>query len=1120
LPDYMVPAQYMLLEELPLTPSGKVDRKALPIPDGAIMATSREYVAPTTPTEQLLAGLWEELLSVEQISVHDSFFELGGHSLLGTRFISQIRKNLGVELPVRALFEHATISELAVLLERELHAAKETQAPSFLSVDRERDMPLSFAQERLFVLDQIVTDKTVYNMPFAVRLRGTLEVGALEVALSEIIKRHESLRTTFVLQDGIPTQRIATPQPVALPIVDLRELEATEREAQVLHLIQADVEQPFDLQTGPLVRFLLMRLDDVEHVLMANMHHIVSDGWSMGIFTEEIAKIYLATAHKMEPDLPAMSGQYADFAIWQRNWLQGEVLDAQMAFWKEQLGGELPVLEMPTDRPRPSVQTYRGADEEFTVPRHLTKALKALSLQQGATLFMTLLSAYQTLLHRYTGQTDIIVGTPIAGRNRKETERLIGFFVNTMVLRTSFEGNPTFTELLQQVRETSLEVFANQDVPFEKLVDELKLQRDPSRTPLFQTMFILQNAPFEEAKLPGLTLLPVEFDNPTAKFDLSIHLRERGEELVGALNYNTDLFDQATAERLVQHYLNLLQGISEDAKQVVSALPVLTEAERQQLIGEWQEGKVDVLQTPCIHKWFETQVEKTPNAVAVVYEQQSLTYRELNEKANQVAHTLQKRGICPDALVAICMERSLELIVGLLGILKAGGAYLPLDPTAPSDRISFILEDAGATVLITQEHLVEQLPAHQAQVICLDADREQIAMEPVTNPVSEVTPDHLAYVIYTSGSTGQPKGVLIPHRNVTRLFGATEEWYGFANTDVWTLFHSYAFDFSVWEIWGALLYGGKLVVVPYLTSRSPEAFYELLIEEQVTVLNQTPSAFQQLLQTDAANGSENELALRYVIFGGEALDLQMLRPWFERHGDDRTQLVNMYGITETTVHVTYRPITQKDLDNELGSMIGVPIPDLRLYVLDAHLQPLPFGVTGEMFVGGAGLAQGYLNRPELTAERFVETPYGRLYKTGDLARRFANGELEYQGRIDNQVKIRGFRIELGEISAVLTTHPQVSQAVVTVYTDANGHKNLVAYVLPIGEQEIPPAELRKYLQSKLLSHMIPAYYVVLREFPLTTNGKVDMKKLPAPDLDAVERVVYVAPRNRTEEVLA
>ncbi|MGZ4123463.1 MAG: condensation domain-containing protein, partial [Tumebacillaceae bacterium] len=767
LPDYMVPAQYMLLEELPLTPSGKVDRKSLPIPDGAIMATSREYVAPTTPTEQLLAGLWEELLSVEQISVHDSFFELGGHSLLATRVVSQIRKSFAVEIPVRALFEHATISELAVLIDRELHTNPGAQAPSILPEDRKRDIPLSFAQERLFVLDQMLSNKTVYNMPFAVRMRGALEVSALESALQEIISRHESLRTTFVLQDGIPMQIITNSQPVALRIVDLQELPTAEREAQVRHLLQAEVEQPFDLQTGPLVRFLLIQLDDAEHVLMANMHHIVSDGWSMGIFTEEFMKIYLAIVHQMEPMLPEMPVQYADFAIWQRDWLQGEVLDAQMAFWKKQLGGELPVLEMPTDRPRPPVQTYRGASEAFTVPRHLTKALNALSRQQGATLFMTMLSAYQTLLHRYTGQADIVVGTPIAGRNRKETEGLIGFFINTLVLRTSFEGNPTFTELLHQVRETSLEAFANQDVPFEKLVDELKLQRDPSRTPLFQTMFILQNTPFEEVKLPGLTLLPVEFDNPTAKFDLSIELSERGEELVGLLNYNTDLFDRATIARLAQHYLNLLQGIADDAKQFVSVLPILTEAERHQLVGEWNDTMVEYPQDVCLHQLFEQQVARTPDAVAVVFEEQELTYRELNEQANRLAHYLQKQQVGPEVLVGVCMERSLEMVISLYGILKAGGAYVPIDPTYPSDRLSYLLEDSQIQVLLTQEKWVDTLPnVSSVPIICLDHAEELLAGERTENLPSAATVEHAAYMIYTSGSTGKPKGVVNTHKGI------------------------------------------------------------------------------------------------------------------------------------------------------------------------------------------------------------------------------------------------------------------------------------------------------------------------------------------------------------------
>ncbi|MGZ6505393.1 MAG: non-ribosomal peptide synthetase, partial [Tumebacillaceae bacterium] len=683
---------------------------------------------------------------------------------------------------------------------------------------------------------------------------------------------------------------------------------------------------------------------------------------------------YLATAHKMEPDLPAMSGQYADFAIWQRNWLQGEVLDAQMAFWKKQLGGELPVLEMPTDRPRPPVQTYRGASEAFTVPRHLTKALNALSRQQGATLFMTMLSAYQTLLHRYTGQADIVVGTPIAGRNRKETEGLIGFFINTLVLRTSFEGNPTFTELLQQVRETSLEAFANQDVPFEKLVDELKLQRDPSRTPLFQTMFILQNTPFEEVKLPGLTLLPVEFDNPTAKFDLSIELSERGEELVGLLNYNTDLFDRATIARLAQHYLNLLQGIADDAKQFVSVLPILTEAERHQLVGEWNDTMVEYPQDVCLHQLFEQQVARTPDAVAVVFEEQELTYRELNEQANRLAHYLQKQQVGPEVLVGVCMERSLEMVISLYGILKAGGAYVPIDPTYPSDRLSYLLEDSQIQVLLTQEKWVDTLPDVSVPLICFDRAEELLAGECTENLPCAATAEHAAYMIYTSGSTGKPKGVVNTHKGIVNRLLWMQDEYKLTSDDRVLQKTPFSFDVSVWEFFWPLLTGARLVVARPEGHRDSHYLVETIQRYEITTLHFVPSMLQLFLEE---TGVEQCRSIRQVMTSGEALPYELQKRFFACLD---AELHNLYGPTEAAVDVTY---WECESDSTLNFVpIGRPIANTTIFILDQHLQPVPIGVAGELHIGGVQVARGYHNRPELTAEKFIPNPFApgeRLY---------------------------------------------------------------------------------------------------------------------------------------------
>jgi amino acid adenylation domain-containing protein len=755
----------------------------------------------------------------------------------------------------------------------------------------------------------------------------------------------------------------------------------------------------------------------------------------------------------------------------------------------------------------------------------VSDGLKELSQREGVTLFMTLLAAFKVLLYRYTGQEDLSVGTLIANRTQAEIENLIGFFVNTLVLRTDLSGNPGFRELLGRVRETALGAYAHQDVPFEKLVEELQPERDLSHTPLFQVLFVLQNALGDELRLPDLSVSPVKAETEIAKFDLSLFMMEQ-EQVKGVLVYNTDLFERETIERLLGHFKILLEAIVSEPQQSVTEVPLLSEAERQQLLVEWNPTEVAEPSHNCIHQLFEEQVARTPEATALVFEGERLSYAELNARANQLAHHLQSLGVGPEVLVGILMERSVELVVSLLAVLKAGGAYVPFDPQYPAERVAFMLEDSQVEVLLAHRHLLEDLPQHSARVVCPASAKKEIALESDENLGVRVTADQLAYVIYTSGSTGRPKGSLITHANVVRLFKSTEKWFHFDEHDVWTLFHSYAFDFSVWELWGALLYGGRLVVVPYLVSRSPEEFYQLLCDEQVTVLNQTPSAFHQLMLAEDSASSSKQLALRFVIFGGEALELQRLRPWFERHGDRLPVLVNMYGITETTVHVTYRPLTWSDLDTMSGSVVGRPIADLQVYLLDQHLQPVPQGVAGEIFVGGQGLARGYLHRAELTAERFIPNPFStrpgeRLYKSGDLVRYLAHGELEYLGRIDHQVKIRGFRIELGEIESMLNAHPEIREAVVMAREDEPDEKRLVAYI--VAEQEPAPkiSQLREYLAEKLPEYMIPAAWVNLDELPLTANNKLDRRALPAPDMERPDlEDAFTSPRTAVEEMIA
>jgi amino acid adenylation domain-containing protein len=1124
LPAHMVPTAFVTLETLPLTPNGKIDRKALPAPDRTRPVLERGYVAPRTPVEEDLADIWGQVLKVDRVGVHDNFFDLGGHSLLATQLISRAREVFEVEMSLPDLFEMPTVAGLAERIEKDLRSAAGIEMPSIEPASREGGLPLSFAQQRLWFLDQLSPGNLFYNIPLAVHLEGELDVEALKRTLNEVVQRHEVLRTTFDSVDGKPVQLVAPELEIPVPVEELVQLTETEQEAAVRRLAKDEAQELFDLTTGPLLRARLLCLGEEEHVLLLTMHHIISDGWSMGVFLREVAQTYTAFEAGDPSPLPELPIQYADFARWQREWLQGEVLETQLSYWKDQLGDSPPMLELPTDHPRPAVQTSRGATQSLTIPRQLAQALKALGREEGATLFMTLLTAYQTLLYRYTGQRDISVGTPIANRNRPEVEDLIGFFVNTLVMRTDLSGDPTFRELLRRVREKAVEAYAYQDLPFETLVEGLRPERDLSHTPLFQTMFILDTPAVEHLQLPNLTLSPIETHSGAATFDLTLSITDLPEGLGGYVEYNTDLFERETIERMIGHLRTLLEAIVVNPDQRIAELPLLTEAERDLMLFEWNATAREFPREQCIHQLFEAKAETQPGAPALVFEGSTLTYADLNRRANQLAHHLQKSGVGPETLVAVSTLRSPEMVVGVLGALKAGGAYLPLDPTYPEERLAFMLEDSQAAVLLTQRHLrehVSRFAPPTIHTIVLDTAWDTIAGEPEHNPESDVTPDNLAYVIYTSGSTGRPKGTMLRHRGLCNLTDVQRRAFGIRGEGGSRIlqFSPLSFDASVWETFMALRNGATLCLARQETLASGRDLVQLMADEEVTNATLPPSVLSVLPKEALPD-------LETVISAGEACTAELVARWAPGR-----QFVNAYGPTETTVCASMHVCDENDPDSP---PIGHPIDNTQLYVLDQTLQPVPIGTPGELVVGGVSLARGYLGRPELTAESFIPDSFSgergaRLYRTGDLVRYRPGGTVEYLGRIDHQVKVRGFRIELGEIESVLDRHAHVQDSVVVAREDVPGDRRIVAYLVPgeavsseiEKEADLTPGALRSFLRETLPEYMVPSAFVTLEGLPLSPSGKVDRDALPAPDRSRpeIERV-YVAPRNETEETLA
>ncbi|AUX42318.1 NRPS protein [Sorangium cellulosum] len=1122
LPEYMVPEVFVALESLPLTTSGKLDRKALPAPE--LEAQESGYEPPRTPVEETLAGIWAEVLGLEaeRVSVNADFFELGGHSLLATRVVSRIREAFATSLPLRAMFENTTVASLSKAVERAQREAQGVQAPPLVRVPRGDALPLSFTQERLWFLQALTPDGVHYNTPAAVRARGELSLEVLGRVLTEIVRRHEVLRTVFSERDGVPVQVVREPGVVAVAVEEVPAgLGLEEREAALRVWVERHASERFSLSEGPLLRASVLRLSSTEHVIFLGTHHIVTDGWSMGVLVREVGALYEAFLTGERSPLPELEIQYGDFAVWQRRWLQGEVLSRQVSFWKEQLSGVSP-LELPTSRPRPAQPSYRGAVHRQRLPRSLSRQVAALGRECNATVFMTLLAAFDVLLSRYARQEDVCVGTPIANRSHAGLEGLIGFFVNTLVMRADLSGNPSFREVVGRVRDRALAAYAHQDIPFEQVVEAVNVERDLGRHPLFQVMFILQNAPQGELSLQGLTLEGVGFETGTAKFDLTLSMVEGDEGLEAGWEYSTDLFDAESVSRMARHFETLLTAVVAEPGVCISEVELRDEAERAQMVA-WNSTEADLGvgrdSVSCLHELFEAQAARTPGRTALVFEGESLTYAELNRKANKLAHHLRRHGVGPDTVVAVVAERSVELVVALYGVLKAGGAYLPIDPTYPEGRIRVLLEDAASPVLLTQEKWRSALPGTSAQVVRLDADWSAIEAESDDNPRLVSGPDHLAYVIYTSGSTGRPKGVENSHCGiVNRLLWMLEDT-GLGEQDVVLQKTPYTFDVSVWELFAPLLCGARLVVAVPEGHRDPAYLAEVIEAHAITTVHFVPSMLQVFLESVDARKCRS---LRRVICSGEALSRELQERFFSKLGEHAPELQNLYGPTEAAVDVTSWRCRRDD--SHASVPIGKPVANTRIHLLDGELRPVPVGVAGELYIGGVQVARGYLKRPALTAERFIpdpfsRTPGARLYRTGDLGRYRADGEIEYLGRIDFQVKLRGLRIELGEIEAALLASAEVREAAVLLREDRPGDPRLVAYVVPRSERSVDVEALRRSLELALPSYMVPSAFVVMPALPVTTSGKLDRKALPAPELEAQESG-YEPPRTPVEETLA
>jgi amino acid adenylation domain-containing protein/FkbM family methyltransferase len=1119
LPDYMIPSCFVALPMLPLTTNGKIDRHALPAPDFHTNVVSDSQL-PVTPAEELVAEIFAKVLRVERVGRHQDFFELGGHSLLATQLVSRLREAFAVELPLRSVFETPNVADLSRRIEAERRGGRSVLLPPLKATDRDRPLPLSFAQQRLWFLEQLEPESVAYNVPAAMRITGPLNLPVLERAFTEIVRRHESLRTIFPQAKGEAYQVVLPAQPFVLAVEDLTPYGAAEREQKAAELTAAEARRPFDLAVGPVFRMRVIKLSSEEHVMLFTMHHIISDGWSMGVLVREVATLYDSFSRGEASPLGELAIQYGDYAVWQREYLEGEVLEEQLRYWRKQLQGAPALLELPTDRPRPSVQIYRGASLNLFVPQELTERLRALCREQGVTLFMLLSAAFKVLLYRYSGQRDIVIGTDIAGRNRPEIEGLVGFFINQLALRIELRDAETFRELLRRERETCLQAFTHQDAPFERVVEELNPVRSLSHTPLFQVSFSF-DMPSENAQLTGLEMRPFA-SAAVAKFDLTLTMTEIGDQLRGAFLYNVDLFDATSMARMAAHFQTLLGGIVTGMETPVSKLPLFSETERVQLLTEWNNTAKDYSEHPALlHGLFEVQARRSPDAVAAVCCEQSITYAELDHRANTLARRLRVSGVGPEQVLGVLMDGSIEMLTAMLGVLKAGGGYLPLDPRYPCERLLYMLNDARVRFLLTRELIPRRLEIELPQVTVLYADSWTItaaAEQDQTIDTPDVSPENTAYVIYTSGSTGQPKGVVVSHRAITNYTLAMCDELELRADDRMLQFASPSFDVLLEELFPALASGACVVFVEDRERLlSCDALSREIAEHGITACELPTPYWHELVAHLTLSGQRAPETLRMLMVGCERPSIDCIAQWAEWGHS----WIYVFGITETTITSTLQRFDSSDHAAPIS--IGKPIANTEVYILDQQHEPVPIGVTAELYLGGTGLACGYLNRAELTGEKFIPHPFSkeagaRLYQTGDNVRYLADGRVEFIGRVDNQVKIRGYRVELAEIEAMLSLDPAVQESVVVALSDGASGKRLIAYVAMTNGAEKSSGELKSFLKERLPDYMVPSVFVFLERLPLTVNGKVNRSALPAPEANA--NTENGSPATPIEELLA